>query len=80
MILQLVTVISSLTLFQDVTSQRGEFPSFGDDVNDSVFSKMTTTNVRDDPGGYRSILWTLPKSFPAFGQNRTHIRIRSVLC
>ena len=76
MILQFATAFCSLTLFQDVVSQRGEFASFGDDVNDLVFSKITTENVRDEPGGYRSILWTLPKSFPAFGQNRTQIRVR----
>ena len=78
MILQLATVICSLTLFQDVVSQRGEFASFGDDVNDSVFSKMTTANVRDESGGYRSILWTLPRGFPAFGQSRTQIRVRQL--
>ena len=76
MVLLLTSVICSLTLLQEVVSQRGEFASFGDDVNDSVFSKMTTTNVRGEPGGYRSILWTLPKNFTAFGQNRTQIRVR----
>lgn len=75
MILQLTSVICSLTLLQEVVSQRGEFASFGHDV-DSVFSKMTKTNVRDEPGGHRSILWTLPKSFTAFGHDRTQIRVR----
>ena len=77
MFLKLISVIWSLTLLQRVTSQNGKFVPFGEGTNDLTFSKTTEKFRVHDSGRHRSILWTLPKSFPAFGMERTHIRVSS---
>ena len=75
--LQFNSVIWSLTLLQHVMSDIGEFARYGDDANDSTFSKATENFLPQESGRHRSIIWNLPKSFPAFGKRRTHIRVSS---
>ena len=58
-------------------SDIGEFAPYGDDANDSTFSKATENFLPQGSGRHRSIIWNLPKSFPAFGKRRTHIRVSS---
>lgn len=64
-------------MLQHVMPYIGKCAPYGDDANDSTFSK-TTPNIRyQESGRHGSIIWNLPKSFPAFGKERTHIRVSS---
>lgn len=71
------SVVLSLTVLQHVMSDIGEFAPYGDDANDSTFSKATENFLPQESGRHRSIIWNLPKSFPAFGKERTRIRVSS---
>ena len=55
----------------------GKLAPYGDDADDSTFSKATINFKNQESGRHRSIIWNLTKSFPAFGKERTQIRVSS---
>ena len=64
-------------MLQHVMPYIGKCAPYGDDANDSTFSKATENSIPQESGRHRSIIWNLPKSFPAFGKERTQIRVSS---
>ena len=75
MVSNFVLVFCILHSVQLVSSQRGEFASFGEDFGDTVISKNTPNFLGS--GQPRRIVWKLNKSFKAFGENQSLITVSS---
>ena len=78
MVFSFALVFCILHSVQLVSSQKGEFASFGEASGDIVISKNTPNFLGS--GRPRRIVWELSKSFKAFGKNQTSITVSIWIC